>query len=89
MIKSAILTTVVTATAPQVSAVLSAISQVGFPIVCVIAMAWYVKYITDKNREEINKINEKHDTEMKEITTAINNNTLALQRLCDKLGSEE
>lgn len=89
MIKSAILTTVATATATEVPAVLSAISQVGFPIVCVIAMAWYVKYITDKNREEINRINEKHDTEMKEITTAINNNTLALQRLCDKLGSEE
>lgn len=89
MIKSAILTTVVTATATEVPAILSAISQVGFPIVCVIAMAWYVKYITDKNREEINKINEKHATEMKEITTAINNNTLALQRLCDKLGSEE
>lgn len=89
MIKSAILTSVVTATATEVPAVLSAISQVGFPIVCVIAMAWYVKYITDKNREEINRINEKHDTEMKEITTAINNNTLALQRLCDKLGSEE
>ena len=89
MIKSAILTTVVNATATEVPAVLSAISQVGFPIVCVIAMAWYVKYITDKNREEINRINEKHATEMKEITTAINNNTLALQRLCDKLGSEE
>lgn len=89
MIKSAILTTVATATATEVPAVLSAISQVGFPIVCVIAMAWYVKYITDKNREEINRINEKHGTEMKEITTAINNNTLALQRLCDKLGSEE
>lgn len=89
MIKSAILTTVATATAIEVPAVLSAISQVGFPIVCVIAMAWYVKYITDKNREEINRIHEKHDTEMKEITTAINNNTLALQRLCDKLGSEE
>lgn len=89
MIKSAILTTVATATDIGVPAVLSAISQVGFPIVCVIAMAWYVKYITDENREEINRINEKHDTEMKEITTAINNNTLALQRLCDKLGSEE
>lgn len=89
MIKSAILTTVATATATEGPSLLSAISQVGFPIVCVIAMAWYVKYITDKDREEINRINEKHDTEMKEITTAINNNTLALQRLCDKLGSEE
>lgn len=69
--------------------VISAITTVGFPIVMCGAMAWYVKYITDKNREEINKINEKHKTEMNEITTAINNNTLALQRLCDKLGNGE
>ena len=68
---------------------ISAITTVGFPIVMCGVMAWYVKYITDKNREEINNINENHATEMNEITTAIKNNTLALQRLCDKLGSEE
>lgn len=72
-----------------ITEVISAITTVGFPIVMCGAMSWYVKYITDKNRDEINKINEKHETEMNDITTAINNNTLALQRLCDKLGNEE
>ena len=69
--------------------VISAITTVGFPIVMCGAMAWYVKYITDKNREQINEMNEKHKTEMNDIVTAVNNNTLALQKLCDKLGSEE
>ena len=69
--------------------IISAITTVGFPIVMCGAMAWYVKYITDKNREQINEMNEKHKTEMNDIVTAVNNNTLALQKLCDKLGSEE
>lgn len=73
----------------DIPSIISAITTVGFPIVMCGAMAYYVKYITDKNREQIENINEKHATEINEITTAINNNTLALQRLCDKLGSEE
>lgn len=68
--------------------IISAVTTVGFPIVMCGAMAYYVKYITDKNREQIENINEKHATEINEITTAINNNTLALQKLCDRLGSE-
>lgn len=68
--------------------VLTAITTVGFPIVMCCGMAWYVKYITDKNREEIDKLNEQHDSELSEITTAINNNTIALTKLCDKLGKE-
>lgn len=70
------------------SNVLTAITTVGFPIVMCCGMAWYVKYITDKNREEIDKLNEQHDSELSEITTAINNNTIALTKLCDKLGKE-
>lgn len=69
--------------------VLSAITTVGFPIVCCIAMAWYVKYSTDSNKEEIAKLNEQHREEMKEVTTAINNNTLALQKLCDLMKTED
>lgn len=70
----------------DIQAVLSAISTVGFPIVCVIAMALYVKYITDKHREQIDLMNEDHKREMSEVTQALNNNTLALQRLTDHLG---
>ena len=71
----------------DMQAVLTAITTVGFPIVCCIAMAWYVKYTTDKNREEISILNEQHKSEMLQVTTAINNNTLALQKLCDLMGA--
>lgn len=69
-------------------ALVQAISTIGFPIVCCVAMAWYVKYTTDKNREEVNKLNEQHKQEMSEVTEAINNNTIALTKLCDILKAE-
>jgi len=46
----------------------------GFPIVACGAMAWYVKYITDKNYNEIEKLKD-----------TINNNTIALTKLVDFL----
>lgn len=69
-------------------AFINAVTTVGFPIVFCAIMAWYVKYITDKNREEITKLNDQHKEEMAQVTTAINNNTLALQRLCDLMGAD-
>ena len=59
------------------------VSTLGFPIACCIACGWYVKYITDKNREQIDKIMEQHQSEMKEVTQALNNNTLAITKLTD------
>lgn len=70
----------------DVAAIVSLISSVGFPIVACGAMAWYVKYQMDINNEQIKELTEEHKTEMLEVTSALNNNTLALQRLCDKLG---
>lgn len=64
-----------------------AVTQVGFPIVCCGAMMWYVKYSTDKNREEVDKLNEQHRQEMTDMTTAVNNNTVVLTRLCEILKS--
>lgn len=69
----------------DVTQIMQAIGTVGFPIVCSGAMMWYVKYITDKNREEINNITEQHKEEISEVTQALNNNTLVLQKLCDIL----
>ena len=61
--------------------ILQLIGQYAFPIVACVAMGWYVKDQGDKNREQLDKIMEAHKVEVKEITTALNNNTLALQRL--------
>ena len=57
---------------------LQAITTVGFPIVMCGVMAWYVKYQTDKNREDVKELNDQHAKEMMEVTEAINNNTQAL-----------
>lgn len=70
-----------------VNEILQAVGSLGFPIVCAVVMAWYVKYMTDRNREEIDKLNTQHQQEMKEVTTALNNNTLALQKLTDVIGN--
>lgn len=64
-----------------------------FPIVACIIMAMYVKYITDNNREDTKALNEQHTKEMStfkdEIKEALNNNTLALTKLCEKLDRKE
>jgi hypothetical protein len=60
-----------------------------FPVAACIAMAWYVKYITDKNNARMDSLNEQHATEMKDVTTAINNNTVALTKLATKIGGDE
>lgn len=66
----------------------SLISNVGFPIVCFLACAWYVKYREDKNDEKIDKLNTMHDDENKRMVEALNNNTVALTKLTDTLRKE-
>lgn len=72
----------------DVNVILQSVGTLGFPIVCAVTMAWYVKYMTDRNREDIDKLNTQHQQEMKEVTTALNNNTLALQKLSGVISKE-
>jgi len=53
------------------------IQNVGFPIACVVAMFW----MWDRERQE-------HKNEAEKWTEAINNNTLIMQRLLDKLDGD-
>lgn len=69
----------------EMTALSEIISTVGFPIVCFIMCGYYVKYREDKNDDKYDKLNAQHDEEMKQIVSALNNNTIALQKLTDKL----
>lgn len=69
----------------DINSITQVIMNVGFPIVMCGAMAWYVKDTSEKHREEVRQLNEQHNEEMQQVTVALNNNTLALQKLCDKL----
>ena len=61
----------------------SAIGQYAFPIVACVVMGWYVKYIQDNYRSDINSISARHKEEMDKVTEALNNNTQAIQKLTD------
>lgn len=61
----------------DISTITSLISSVGFPIICCAAMFWLM-----------NKQTEQHKEEMEKLTQALNNNTVALNRLELKLGDD-
>lgn len=54
--------------------ILQAISTVGFPITLTLILLWYIYDSNNKHKEEINKMSE-----------ALNNNTLALTKLLDRM----
>ena len=54
------------------------ITNVGFPI-------FITLYLLKQNQDEENR----HKEEETKLTDALNNNTLALQKLCDKIGDEK
>ncbi len=60
------------------TAVTQAVSTLGFPIVMCGAMFWYMVKEKDSHKEEMNS-----------VTEALNNNTLILQKLCDRLDGEK
>lgn len=64
------------------------IGQYAFPIVMCVLMAWYVKYTQDNYRSDIAAINSQHKSEMDNVTEALNNNTLAIQKLTDYMESK-
>lgn len=55
--------------------------QMGFSFLMCGAMAWFVYYMYNKNSADIDKLNQRHEDEMKNITQMISNNTSALQDL--------
>lgn len=63
--------------------ILNAIGQYAFPIVACVVMGWYVKYVQDNYRKDINDITLRHKIEMDSVTEALKNNTLAIQKLTD------
>ena len=62
----------------DVSSIVQIIGSLGFPIAACVAVFWYLM------RES-----ENHKAEVVKLTEALQNNTLALTKLCDKLEKGE
>lgn len=59
----------------DVNAIVQIISGVGFPVAVCLICFWYINKLDETHREEVNK-----------LTEALNNNTLVMKELCDKIG---
>lgn len=68
--------------------IMTLVGSLGFPIVACIGLGWYVKYMTDTNRSDMTELRKEHKEEMTKMTEALNNNTLVIQKLIDKLDKE-
>lgn len=65
--------------------VIKLIQLVGFPATLCIVLLIGFKYIFDKFMAEMSQERESHRQEMETVTTAVNNNTVALTKLSEKL----
>lgn len=61
----------------DVATITNLVTTVGFPVVVCLATMYYIKYLNDQHKQEIDKLSE-----------ALQNNTLVMQRLLDKLGGD-
>lgn len=57
------------------------IGNYAFPIIACLAMGYYVKYREDRNSQLLTEEQKSHKEEMSEVTKALNNNTLALEKI--------
>lgn len=70
-------------------------SSLGVPVACLIAVGAYVVYLGKIFREELASLREElasertaHKEETSKMVAALNNNTLVMQQLVDKIGEE-
>lgn len=65
--------------------ILTLIGSYAFPIVMCVAFFWRQYKSDETYRQEMAAMRDAHAEESKQFTEALNNNTLALQRLADRL----
>lgn len=64
------------------------ISAIGFPIVAAIGCAYFVKWQYEQNQKQLEELRKEHKEETANMTKAIENNTIALTRLIEKIDKE-
>ena len=72
----------------DLNVIMTLVGSLGFPIVACIGLGWYVKYMTDTNRSDMTEMRKEHKEEMTKMTEAVNNNTIVIQKLIDKIDKE-
>lgn len=73
----------------EANTLITMIGSLGFPIVACVAIGWFFAKVNDNYRNDIKELQSTHREEVKAMTDAINNNTLVIQKLIDKMEVKE
>lgn len=73
----------------NVEIIVEIVKSVGFPIVMCGIMGYFVYFMYNKNREDMEEIRKAHAEETGQLRTAIENNTIALTKLIDLINSKK
>lgn len=70
----------------ELETLLNAIQTFGISVVMCLLMAWFVKYMFDKFLSLLETEKESHKNEVTMLKDALNNNTVALTKVAERLG---
>lgn len=73
----------------DINSIATMIGTLGFPIVACCAMAYFFARVNDNYRNDIKELQANHKEEIAGMTEAINNNTLVIQKLVDRMDRED
>lgn len=65
----------------DITTIQTLVSGLGFPIVMVGAMSYYIKYLNDQHKEEVENINKRYIEHVEKLTEALNNNTQVMTEI--------
>lgn len=67
------------------STITTIISSLGFPIFCCLALGWWIKSTTESFNKQLEDTRKDHKEEIKSLKESLDNNTLVLTKVLDKL----
>jgi len=73
----------------DVQTIISAIGSLGFPIICCVIMFKQLQEDRENNNAQREADRLEHKREMENITSALQNNTIVMQKLVDTLSYPE
>lgn len=71
------------------STVFEGVKQLGLAVIMCLLMAYFVKYMFDKFMDQNDELNAQHNEEITLLKDALNNNTIALTELRDKMSNDK
>lgn len=68
--------------------VVQIISTLGFPIAMCVGACFFIKYLFDASNKQMEEMRKEHKEEVANMSKAIENNTIALTKLYERLDKE-